>query len=162
MFDFFDFMVDTSKKCSYNIFRTNVRNRCSDMEAGIMNYQYIERREYNECVLRNRRIEVRKQKVSLFIVLVTVTFVLSTLISARFTFAKQTDEGSARIKVFKSIVIYGGDTLTSITDKYYSPEWKDRFSYMHEVSMINHLDDEEKLIAGNYLIVPYYIEDPAD
>lgn len=133
-----------------------------DGEVRGMNYQYIERREYNEYILKNRRIEVRKPKASLFIVLVAVTFVLITLISARFTFAKQTDEGSARIKVFKSIVIYGGDTLTSITDKYYSPEWKDRFSYMHEVSMINHLDDEEKLIAGNYLIVPYYIEDPAD
>lgn len=127
-----------------------------------MNDHYIKRREYNEYILRNRRIEVRKQKISLLIVLITVMLIMSTLINARLTFAKQTDQGNARIKVFKSIVIYGGDTLTSIADEYYSPEWKDRFSYMHEVSRINHLDDDEKLIAGNYLIVPYYIEDSAD
>lgn len=127
-----------------------------------MNDHYIKRREYNEYILRNRRIEVRKQKISLLIVLITVMLIMSTLINVRLTFAKQTDQGNARIKVFKSIVIYGGDTLTSIADEYYSPEWKDRFSYIHEVSRINHLDDDEKLIAGNYLIVPYYIEDSAD
>ncbi len=127
-----------------------------------MNDHFIKRREYNESILRNRRRAVRKQKIYMFIMLVAVTFIICTLTGARFTFAKQADEGSARVKVFKSIVIYGGDTLSSIADEYYSPEWKDRFSYIHEVSRINHLDNDEKLIAGNYLIVPYYIEDPAD
>ena len=127
-----------------------------------MKNYYIERREYNEAVLLERRRVVRRQKISLSIVVLVSTLFLSIFAGARFTFAKPTGGEAARTKVYKSIVIYGGDTLTSISDEYYSSEWKDKSSYMHEVSRINHLDEDEILIAGNYLIVPYYIEDRAE
>lgn len=125
-----------------------------------MNY-YCERMEYNKELLHKRRHTVRKQKMYLFMSVIILTLALSIMIGARFTFAKSTEDAPERIKVYRSIVIYGGDTLTSIAAQYCSSEWKDSASYIHEVSRINNLKEDDMLIAGNYLIVPYYIEDTA-
>ena len=126
-----------------------------------MKNYYIERMEYNKRVMRKRRRTVRKQKISLYLIALVLTLMISIFTGTRFTFAKSTDCKSERIKVYKSVVIYRGDTLSSIASKNYSEEWKDTAAYIHEVSRINHLKDDV-LIAGNYLIVPYYIEASAE
>lgn len=127
-----------------------------------MREYYIRRCEYSNEIIRRRRCIVRKQKMYLCLALVMLTIVITTFAGTRFAFAKPNTNGPERIKVYKSIVIYGGDTLFSIASEYCSDEWKDRASYIHEVSKINHLDDNDMLIAGNYLIVPYYTDVPAE
>lgn len=127
-----------------------------------MRSYYFECREHNEEIIRTRRMVVRRQKLYLCMALTVITMILSILTGTRFAFAKQNVEANERTKVYKSIVIYAGDTLTSIASEYCSDEWNDTTAYIHEVSRINHLDDDELLIAGNYLIIPYYIEQSAD
>lgn len=121
----------------------------------------LDRMEHNKELLCMRKRIVRKQKLYFMMTVTLLILILSTITCTRLAFAGSTDDMPERIKVYKSIVIYGGDTLSSITSRYISSEWKDSAAYMHEVSRINNLKDDDMLIAGNYLIVPYYIEDPA-
>lgn len=118
----------------------------------------VERLKHSKAIIDARKRTVRKQKMTLCISAFLITLVLTASVGVRFTFAKSTYDGPKRIKVYKSVLIYSGDTLNSIASEHCSEEFKDRSSYIHEVSMINHLNDDDMLIAGNYLIIPYYIE----
>ena len=123
----------------------------------MMDY-YTKRDLYNKAVMRERRRVVRRQKFCVLAAAIVIVLAFSVFTGARFTFANQNQSSPAKVKCYKSIIIYCGDTLTSIADEYCSDEWKDRASYIHEVESINHLDEDTVLIAGNYLCVPYYRE----
>ncbi len=122
-----------------------------------MKYDINERVYQNAMILRERRRIVRRNKMILFSAAVFL-FVFMIFSVRNFTFAKTTDSKPERVKMYKSITIYCGDSLTSLADAYRTEEWKDRQSYMHEVEMINHLKEDDILIAGNYLTIPYYAE----
>ncbi|HAG70470.1 MAG TPA: hypothetical protein DCL38_10960 [Lachnospiraceae bacterium] len=60
------------------------------------------------------------------------------------------------VKCYKSVMIYLGDTLESISvdnldERYYSID-----TYRNEIRRINHISDETVLIPGNYLVVPCF------
>lgn len=61
--------------------------------------------------------------------------------------------------------IVGGDTLSQLSKDWYESEsfdnelrWKDYKSYMNEVVKINKLLNVDRITAGHYLAMPYYIE----
>jgi hypothetical protein len=115
-----------------------------------------------KLVLRRRRA-VRRRRYVLSMTVFTLTLLICIFAGTRFTFAKSDcSTGGSRIKCYRSITIYCGDTLTSIAREYCSDEWTDINSYIHEVEVINHLGRNELLIAGNYLTVPYYKDSPVE
>lgn len=57
-------------------------------------------------------------------------------------------------KYYKSIRIESGDTLWSIATKY-KPAGGNTISLVEEIKRMNGLSNE-RITAGNYLIVPYY------
>ncbi|MCR5509276.1 MAG: hypothetical protein K6F34_11405 [Lachnospiraceae bacterium] len=122
-----------------------------------MNSRSINRNEYVRMVCIRRRKQVRRNYRILFLSCLLIAFIL-IVSGTSFTFAKSRTDSDARVKRFKSVVISSGDTLTSISGEYYSDEWSDMSCYMHEVEVINHLDEDDVLIAGNWLTVPYYTE----
>lgn len=68
-----------------------------------------------------------------------------------------------RHKYYKSIRIEPGDTLEAIAEVYISHEYASLDSYVDEVRSINGLNYRERpLIAGAYLIVPYWGDGPKD
>lgn len=69
------------------------------------------------------------------------------------------DQDTAGTKYYKSIMIYGGDTLESVAEQYMTDEYESKEAYMREVAFMNHLHvtGENGLIPGNYIIIPYYL-----
>ena len=61
-----------------------------------------------------------------------------------------------------SIQIEYGDTLSAIANRYLSPEYKDIDELMREIVQMNHLEEDQPIHFGQYLIVPYYTCDNSD
>ena len=121
-----------------------------------MNKRNIYSIKYEKAVIRRRRAEVRRQKLILSGVVIAAILFLSFTGGARLTFAKGGGNGIRRVKYYRSVMIGCGDTIETIANVNYTNDWKDTESFIHEINVINHLDDGEELIAGNYLTVPYY------
>ena len=58
-------------------------------------------------------------------------------------------------KKYKSVQIHKGETLWSLAEEYGNDNIGIN-DYIREVCFINHLSEEDILIRGQYLIVPYY------
>ncbi|MCM1542680.1 MAG: LysM peptidoglycan-binding domain-containing protein [Blautia sp.] len=60
-------------------------------------------------------------------------------------------------KYYAGITVESGETLWSIADRYMDYEYyADKDAYMAEIVNINHLEDRETLLTGQFLVVPYY------
>ena len=53
---------------------------------------------------------------------------------------------------YESYQIKQGDTLWNIADKYISPDFKDKETYIREIKRINHMLDDS-IVEGDYIIV---------
>lgn len=67
-------------------------------------------------------------------------------------------ENSNSVKYYTSVYIEPGDTLTSIAKEYQTVEYSDLSEYIEEIKYVNNLHSD-KITAGCYLVVPYYIEE---
>lgn len=123
-----------------------------------MNNRIEERIKFNKAVIRHRRAEVRRQKLILSGVIIAAVLMLTLSAGARLTFAKGGGNSVKRAKYYKAVMIGCGDSLNKIADNMYTDDFKDIDSFKHEINKINHLDEDEELIAGNYLTIPYYID----
>ncbi len=122
------------------------------MDAAYMTYREIKIAEN-----KKRRMKiVRRQQLMLALVVAIVVAILIFLGMALVTNAQA--EG-IRYKYYTSITVSCGDTLTDIAEKYASKEYKSTQAYINEVCSINHLQDEDTLLAGTNIVVPYYSEE---
>lgn len=104
---------------------------------------------------RNKEKRLRHFRRQCFLVLLTVFLILFLTVSYHAILSKATSDDTVSYKYYTSIEIVYGDSLRSIADRYAGKEYATVEDYVHEVMAINHLQ-EESLIAGQYLIVPYY------
>lgn len=64
---------------------------------------------------------------------------------------------SAGFKYYTGITVESGETLWNIADRYIDYEYyADRDTYIAEIENINHLDADGSLLAGQFLVIPYY------
>lgn len=85
-------------------------------------------------------------------------FVVLLLISVFFINKTVTAErNSARTKTITSVEIQQGDTLWSIAKAHMTDEYNDINCYIEEIMFTNSLCSD-KIHAGNYIIVPYYVD----
>ncbi len=107
------------------------------------------------------RINTRRRKTALYKRLIAsgcFTLVLAlTLSIALCSFSTKASEDSnvSMYKYYTSIQITAGDTLWSIAEKYDAPHSDSVMNYIDEVKEMNGLDDDS-LLSGQYLIIPYY------
>ena len=87
---------------------------------------------------------------------IIVCVVLMTCCMYAYAASARTD-APARNKVFTSIQIGEGETLTEIADRYMTEEYSSRSEYIREVQQINGFRGDV-IYAGAYLIVPYYVD----
>ncbi len=128
-----------------------------------MRSSYYRMREYDQMVRerenRNRRAartrQVRRQKLSIIIgVLITMAFISFFSIKA---FANTGNSCETYVtKQYKSVMIYCGDTVESIAEDNYSVMFSSVDKLADEIRNINHISGGEKLIPGNYLVIPYF------
>lgn len=67
----------------------------------------------------------------------------------------QAEDTAVSYKYFTSVQVKQGDTLLSIAQEYADEHYDSVYAYMEEVCLTNHMLDD-KIFAGDYLIVPYY------
>lgn len=110
-----------------------------------------ERRIHNNKLRRQRQ---RRKNVLLFATTFLLVVALSFGINAIVSNAKSKTE-AVEYKYYKSIIIERGDTLSTIASKYMGDNYRTVEEYVAELVKINGLRDD-KIAAGNYLIIPYF------
>lgn len=121
-------------------------------------YSYMNRLENSRSARQKyeRTLQLRRRKLLLLFGIV-ITIILCTVFS-EITFAgtKSSKEGECGMKQYKSVVIYCGDTVESIAKANYSFPFSSCEQLADEIRSINHIGKNESLIAGNYIVIPYY------
>lgn len=112
-------------------------------------------RELRSCrrILRHRR--ERRRRIKNAAVLLLAALCLAMLFAA--SCSALSTSASSGFKYYRQIIVEAGDSLWNIADDYMDDNvYRDKNSYIAEVRSINHLDEEETIVAGQRLIVPYY------
>lgn len=120
-------------------------------------YSYMNRVENQRQARKNsaRAIQVRRRKF-LLIIGIIITIALCTVFSVKAFAGTDRSKGDCGMKQYKSIMIYCGDTVESIAEDNFSFPYSSSDILADEIRSINHLASEEQLIAGNYIVIPYY------
>lgn len=118
---------------------------------------YIERAE-NRRYDRNHYNRARSKSYNFKLIVMILIFIFSIFISVfsikKHAYANENSNNS--IKQFKSVVIYCGDSIDSISDNYEDYGYTSKNSFAREICSINGLSNDCMLIAGNYIIIPYF------
>lgn len=116
-------------------------------------------RKYNRIHTGKRRAEIKK-RILLFAVITLLFVSLGVLFGSSLSAAAKSNAANSRtaFKYYTSIQVEAGDSLWSIAEKYASPEFDTRESYIEEIAALNSLSDKT-IHAGEYLTVPYYSYD---
>jgi len=121
-------------------------------------YNYMNRLQNERYRRIARSRQVRRQKF-LFCIGIFITILLLTFFSLRaFVYANDKNCSGQSTKQYKSICIYCGDTIDSISEEYYSSQYSSINQLKKEIRSINHIDLTDNLIPGNYIVVPYYTD----
>ncbi|MCR5222819.1 MAG: hypothetical protein K6D90_08150 [Lachnospiraceae bacterium] len=120
-------------------------------------YNYVERVAANRLRRMAREQKVKQQKRLIVLILFLLVLIIGLLSMRAFAYADESISAN-RVKQYRSITIYAGDSLSSISTTYMTPEYSDPSAFVTEVAFINNMDPEAPLIPGNHLIVPYYTE----
>ena len=125
-----------------------------------MRSNYYNNHRYNRNSYRSEYIArtavVRRQKLIL-LCLFLVSVIISNFIFSIKVNANNKKPSAETVKMYKSIMVYAGDTLESIAEEYMSDEYASEIKYIKEVSSINGFSSDTSLIPGNKIIVPYYM-----
>ncbi len=112
-----------------------------------------EKRIYNNKI---RRELERRKNIFLIFLTVCLTLTLSLSVSSFLSNAK-TERQKTMTKCYKSILIESGDTLWAIAAEYKAPDTR-TIDFVEELKIMNGLPND-CITAGNFLIIPYYIEE---
>ena len=116
---------------------------------------------------RSRKMILRKRKAgrmaARFITVLSALLIFLTAAGSIRSFAGSKKEQRSVSKRYSSIMVYPGDDLGSVADKYQCPELCEKRQLMAEISAINHLTvDDTSLTPGNHIIVPVYSVEYSD
>lgn len=122
-------------------------------EGIIMNYYYERAQNKHYARIRScRRAAYIRKRIMMMIIFVSITFI--TLLSVKHLI--YANDAQAMPKKFQSVMIYCGDSIDSICSEYSRYGYSAQDSFRNEILSINNISENTTLIAGNYLILPYY------
>ncbi|MBP5304611.1 MAG: LysM peptidoglycan-binding domain-containing protein [Lachnospiraceae bacterium] len=89
--------------------------------------------------------------------MITLALTVLLICSAVICFASTVSAKSSvkREKYIAKVYVEYGDSLWSIASENFSSEYSDTAELVEEIKKINHLYSD-KIIAGEYILVPYY------
>ncbi len=97
--------------------------------------------------------QVRMQKSVLFLISFLFILFFTLFLISKMTYA---NENESVTKQYKSITIYCGDSVASISEDFATHGYTSYDKYAKEICSINHISRETTLIPGNHIIIPYY------
>ncbi len=118
--------------------------------------------KYNKWDIRVRQSKERRRaelKRHIFQLFFTACFICAVILGVNNLISKagEAKEAELSFKYYRNIPIEQGDTLSSIARTYADQEhYETTDDYVREVRLINHLEEEDKIYTGEYLIIPYY------
>lgn len=115
-------------------------------------FERSENRRYDRTH-SNRRVINPYKYILMLLIFIFISLIFIVIIN-RSTYAK--DTSNCRNKLYKSITIYAGDSIDSIADNYESCGYSDQKQFVKELCHINNINESSNLIAGNFIIIPYY------
>jgi len=109
---------------------------------------------------RNKMRRERELRRKIVVTILTVLIVLGFALSYNVLVTQATSEiEDISYKYFTSIEVASGDTLWTIAQEYSDTENYDSIDeYIEEVKNMNHMSSDT-LMAGQFLIVPYYSQE---
>jgi len=113
-----------------------------------------ERRRRNNRIRRNRQL---RRRILGTISALCMVFLLAVCFGSTSSSAHEEND-TVYFKYFESIQVEEGDTLTSIAQEYADFHYTVQ-EYISEVVSINHLESQDMITAGQYIVVPYYSSD---
>lgn len=121
-------------------------------------YSYMTRVQETRSRRATRARRVKRQKM--FIVIgVLITLALCSFFSIKaFANTDSSSTDSFGTKQYKSVKIYCRDTVESIAEDNFSFQFSSVEKMAREIRSINHMSDDEELVPGNYIVVPYFSE----
>ncbi len=123
-----------------------------------MDAAYTQYRETRIAENKKRRLRiVRNRRIALGLIIAVIVFTTS-FITAVLMSKAQSDV--VAVKYYTQITVGSGDTLSGLAARYMSDDYRSIGAYIKEVRRINHLGEEEELIAGTNVVVPYYSFSP--
>ncbi|MBO6240884.1 MAG: hypothetical protein J6O61_08680 [Butyrivibrio sp.] len=122
-----------------------------------MNEAYMTYREIRIAENKKRRLRiVRRQRITLAVIIAFIT-VLATLFTVSLVIEARSE--AVKYKYYTSVMVHSGDTLESMAAGYITDEYKTSADYIREVCDINNMNDGDSILAGEYIILPYYSEE---
>lgn len=117
-----------------------------------MDCRISERRIINNHIRRRRQL-----RCNICMFLMTMLLAVSfSLLFFSFRARAQSSDETMMYKYYKSIIVQNGDTLWDYAGEYGGDgQYKNNRDYIKEVMRLNSLSDH-KIVAGQYLILPYY------
>ncbi|MBO4267176.1 MAG: hypothetical protein J5910_08330 [Lachnospiraceae bacterium] len=115
-------------------------------------YNYMIRVDEQRSRRKARTRQVRRQKLLVIGLLITIALVLFCSIRA-FAGTSEDSEGNVS-KTYRSIKIYCHDTVESIAEENFCTNYSTVDKMADEIRHINHLSADETLIPGNYIVIP--------
>lgn len=112
--------------------------------------------DYNQKIAKRRQRQIEVRRNILFLTVSMVMAVLASVLIISFSAQASDKSHPASYKYYTSIQIEQGDTLWSIANENMDPaHYKSAAEYINEIKIMNSLTSD-KIVAGNYLIIPYY------
>ncbi len=107
--------------------------------------------------LRNKRRRQQELKRNLMMGIITCILIVSLSIAfGSILVHAQSGDAEQSYKYYTSIEVQHGETMWSIARNNLDPDhYIDIQTYIQEVVQINNLTDDQ-IVAGQYLIIPYY------
>jgi len=121
------------------------------------NLSYENRRKM--IFARQKARQRRDARVRFALSLLSVLAIFAITIGALSVKGKAQSENGQKYKYYTSVQLEYGDTLWKVADRYMDSEFYNHISYIEEVKSINHIHDENEVMAGKMLIIPYYSTD---
>ncbi len=98
------------------------------------------------------------RRVVIFVIILMILLLFSIVFMAVSVTAEHPSE---RKRLIASVYIEQGDSLWSIAEEFYTPEFKSLSDYISVIKACNGLDSD-MIHEGRYLVVPYYTGEPED
>lgn len=98
------------------------------------------------------------RKLSSIFCILAVSLLILMGSSIRTFASSRSDDSSSLQKYYTSIRIEKGDSLWSIADSYVTDHVMSKDDFIREVCQVNHINKDDILRSGDYLVVFYYSE----
>lgn len=122
-----------------------------------MNDAWINQRDFLTYKKKFKRQRELQRKI-LLVILTVALLINGMILYHTIQSYANTDLENVSFKYYSSIMVNYGDSLWSIADTYCDEHYESKADYIAEVVHINHLLDD-KITAGQYLIIPYYSDE---